>query len=112
MSPAAIGAPPMWIGLGVKPPGYDALVPVGNTTRRRRIEPPAHNKPSPKGMPKPPANWPSPWKKRPGPGMSVAVRTSVSVAMLGLPLAVMRAPPVNVEFAQPLPAAPELAHGQ
>src|SRR5690349_1815065 len=106
MSPAAIGAPPTLIGFGVMPPGYDAEPAVGNTTPRRMIPVAAHSIPSPKVRGAP--STPFAWKKRPGPGMSVAVSTSVSLATEATPPAASLAPLAKLEFAHPRPAAPLL----
>src|SRR4029079_14263908 len=43
--------------------------------------------------------------------MLVPTIASVSAAMLGVPVAARCAPAGESEFAQPLPAAPELPHG-
>src|SRR5262245_17002039 len=49
------------------------------------------------------------WKNKPGPGMFVQVRTTVSPALsTALPVAVSCAPAGNDEFAQPNPVEPGL----
>src|SRR6185436_3491668 len=71
----------------------------------------AHSCPSPKATGEPAR--PFDWKKSPGPGMSVARRTSVSVPAdaPALPSRERMAPPGKALLAQPRPTAPVLPHG-
>src|SRR6188768_1458358 len=95
----------MWIGAGVRPPGYEAVEPVGKTTPMRMMPEPAHSVPSLKLSTG--ATFAFAWKNRPGPGMFVQVRTRVSPALSSAdPEETNCAPAANDELAQPKPGAP------
>jgi hypothetical protein len=99
--------------IGVLPDGYDDVPPAFVLVPRRMIVPPTQRNPSPNATPDPPPIFSVPWKYNAELfGISVPVSTSVSFAMLALPLAARCAPDVLTELAQPLPAVPEFAHGQ
>src|SRR5689334_14392891 len=74
----------------------------------------AHSWPSPNGLTSPVELA---WMNRAGPGMSVAVRTSVSaagpltVSSLASPALVRSAPPGNAWLPHPRPVEPVLPHG-
>src|SRR6187402_3402400 len=79
---------------------------------RRITDPPAQRNPSPKTEPAPPLTCVVPWKYSAELlGMPEPTSTSESPAMLATPCAWRCAPLAFSEFAQPLPAAPELPHG-
>ncbi len=95
------------------PTGYCEAPPELILVPRRMIEPPAQRRPSPNVVPAPPAMRVVPWKYSAELfGMFVPRSASVSLLMLDEPVAARLAPAALIECAQPLPAAPELPHGQ
>src|SRR5688572_1275450 len=90
--------------------GYELALPATRLLPRRRISPPTQPRPSSITVCGVVA---SPWKNTAAfPVRFVPVSTNVSPETLAVPLAARCPPAGNTEFAQPLPAAPLLPHGQ